>query len=190
MVSNRSLISKSSSPSNNPLPTVQNVPIEIGITVAFMFYKFFCSQAWSRYLGLFSLSFLVIWSILGVPFVSQSQDKFLRFIFSDRFWVVQIPFVRMVKFKLLVQFPEDIIIIVVIVVVVVFITVHLCIWTSILISRMSHQCSLWQEMSPVGRVCKIHRLHLCRRVRPSQPNESPKHASKLHLRVRLQYWGM
>ena len=34
-------------------------------------------------------------------------EKFVRFIFGDRFWVVQISFVRMIKFKLLAQFLMD-----------------------------------------------------------------------------------
>ena len=52
MVSNRPLISKSSSPFKNPLATVLSVPIKIGITVTFMFNSFFNSQARSRYLSL------------------------------------------------------------------------------------------------------------------------------------------
>ena len=41
MVSTRPLISKSSSPSINPLETVPRAPITIGISVTFMFYSFF-----------------------------------------------------------------------------------------------------------------------------------------------------
>ena len=40
MVSTRPLISKSSSPSTNPLVTVLNAPITIGMTVTFIFYRF------------------------------------------------------------------------------------------------------------------------------------------------------
>ena len=41
MVSTRPLISKSPSPFNNPLVTVPRVPVTIGITVTFMFHRFF-----------------------------------------------------------------------------------------------------------------------------------------------------
>ena len=76
MISTRSLISKSSSPFNNPLVTVPRAPITIGINVTFMFHIFFNSLARSRYLYFFSLSFnFTLWSagtakstILQVPF--------------------------------------------------------------------------------------------------------------------------
>ena len=41
MISTHLLISKSSSPFNNPLVTVSKGPITIGITVTFMFHSFF-----------------------------------------------------------------------------------------------------------------------------------------------------
>ena len=47
-------ISKSSSPSTNPLVTVPSVPITIGITVTFMFHSFFSSLVRSMYLSFFS----------------------------------------------------------------------------------------------------------------------------------------
>ena len=63
MVSTRSPTSKSSTPFNNPLVTVQNVPITIGIIVAFIFHSFFNSLARSRYLCFFSHSFsFILWS--------------------------------------------------------------------------------------------------------------------------------
>ena len=34
-------------------------------------------------------------------------EELVRLVLPDRFWVVHIPFVRMVKFKLLAQFPVD-----------------------------------------------------------------------------------
>ena len=40
MISIRPLISKSSSPCNNPLITVPSEPITIGITVTFIFHSF------------------------------------------------------------------------------------------------------------------------------------------------------
>ena len=63
MVSTRPPTSKSSSPFSNPLVTVPNVLITIGIIVTFMFHSFFNSLARSRYLSLFSHSFSFIpWS--------------------------------------------------------------------------------------------------------------------------------
>ena len=49
MVSTRPPTSKSSSPFYNPLVTVQNSPITIGIVVTWMFHSFFYSLARSRY---------------------------------------------------------------------------------------------------------------------------------------------
>ena len=57
IVSARPLISKSFNPRTNPLMTVSNAPIKIGITVTFMLHCFFSSLARSRFLYLFSLSF-------------------------------------------------------------------------------------------------------------------------------------
>ena len=55
--------SKSSSPFNNPLVTVPNTPITIGIIVTCMFHRFFNSLAMSRYLSFFSHSFsFILWS--------------------------------------------------------------------------------------------------------------------------------
>ena len=63
MVSTRPPTSKSSSPFSNPLVTVPNAPITIGIIVTCMFRSFFNSLARSRYLSLFSHSFsFILWS--------------------------------------------------------------------------------------------------------------------------------
>ena len=63
IVSTRPLTSKSSRPINNPLVTVPNAPITIGTIVTFMFHSFFNSQARSKYLSFFSLSFsFILWS--------------------------------------------------------------------------------------------------------------------------------
>ena len=63
MVSTRLLTSKSSSPFSNPLVTVPNAPIIIGIIVTWMFHSFFSSLARSRYLSFFSYSFsFILWS--------------------------------------------------------------------------------------------------------------------------------
>ena len=63
MVSTRPPTSKSSSPFSNPLVTVPNAPITIGIIVTCMFYSFFNSLSRSRYLSFFSHSFsFILWS--------------------------------------------------------------------------------------------------------------------------------
>ena len=63
MVSTRPLTSKSSSPFSNPLVTVPNTPITIGIIFTCMFHSFFNSLARSRYLSFFSHSFsFTLWS--------------------------------------------------------------------------------------------------------------------------------
>ena len=97
MVSTRPSNSMSSSLLNNPLVTVPNAPVTIGIIVTFMFHSFFNSRARSRYLSFFTHSFsFILWSAgVYVCYVC------LCVIFSDRCWVVHIPFVCMVKFKLL-----------------------------------------------------------------------------------------
>ena len=98
IVSTRPLISKSSSPYSNHLVTVPREPITIGITATFMFNSFFNSQAWSRYLSLFSLSFnFTLWSTKTAKSTISLFLYFLSFFFC-RFWVVHIPFVRIVKF--------------------------------------------------------------------------------------------
>ena len=57
------LTSKSPSPFSNPLVTVPNAPITIGIIVTCMFHCFFYSLARSRYLSFFSHSFsFILWS--------------------------------------------------------------------------------------------------------------------------------
>ena len=60
MVSTRPPTSKSSSPFSNPLVTVPNAPITIGIIVTCRFHSFFNSLARSRYLSFFSHSFSFI----------------------------------------------------------------------------------------------------------------------------------
>ena len=134
MVSTRPLISKSSSPSINPLVDLPSAPVTIGITVTLIFHSFFSSLAKSRYLSLFLLSFSftlwssgmaksIIWQFcfffvnyhsvwssgqdLGIHLYLKIPEKFVCLILHDRFWVVHIPFVHMVKFKLFAQFPVD-----------------------------------------------------------------------------------
>ena len=63
MVSTRLPTSNSSSPFSEPLVTVPNAPITIGIIVTCMFHSFFSYRARSRYLSLFSHSFsFILWS--------------------------------------------------------------------------------------------------------------------------------
>ena len=63
MVSTRPPTSKSSSPLRNPLVTVPNAPIAVGIIVTCMFHSFFYSLAGSRYLSFFSYPFsFILWS--------------------------------------------------------------------------------------------------------------------------------
>ena len=63
MVSTRPPTSKSSSPFSNPLVTVLNAPITVGIIITFMFNSFFNSLSRSRYLSFFSHSFsFILWS--------------------------------------------------------------------------------------------------------------------------------
>ena len=63
MVSTRPPTSKSSSPFSNPLVTVPNAPITIGIIVTCIFHSFFSSLPRSRYISFFSHSFsFILWS--------------------------------------------------------------------------------------------------------------------------------
>ena len=96
IVSTRPPISKTSRPFNNPLVTVPNAPITVGTIVTFMFHSFFNSQARSRYLSFFSLSFrFILWSagttkltILQILFflliiyevLSSGRDQVIRLI--------------------------------------------------------------------------------------------------------------
>ena len=65
MVSTRPPTSKSSRPFNNPLVTVPNAPITIGIIVTFMFHRFFQFSSKIKILiSLFSLFFLFLLSLL------------------------------------------------------------------------------------------------------------------------------
>ena len=128
MVSTRPLHSKSSSPFSNPFVNVLKAPVTFGIIVAFMSHSFFNFVARSRY-----LSFLIPWS--GVQQNPQfckfsffivdyykvwcsGQDyvihlyvrvlyEFVCVILQERYCIVNIPFVRMVKFKFLVHLPVN-----------------------------------------------------------------------------------
>ena len=111
IVSTCLLISKSSSLFSSPLEIVPSAPIIIGMTVTFMFHSFFLLHLQGRYLSLFSLLFnFTLWSVGSLFYfcwLSLSQvvwlylkisEKFVRVILQDRFRVVHIPDVSMVKF--------------------------------------------------------------------------------------------
>ncbi len=88
--------SKSSSLFSNPLVTVPNAPITIGIIVTYMFHSFFSSLARSRYLSFFTHSFcFILWSagtakstILQVLFFWESI-----FIYCGLFFLILVVFV-------------------------------------------------------------------------------------------------
>ena len=121
--------------SARPLVTVARVPITIGIIVTFTFDSFFHSIARSKCLSFFSPFLLTLFCgqprqqntqlsefslfLLLLLIITKSgrnleirlylsiQGEFVRLILQDRFWIVHIPFVRVVKFKFLAQFPGD-----------------------------------------------------------------------------------
>ena len=73
MVSTRPSTSKSSSPFSNPLVTVPNAPITIGIIVTCMFHNFFDSLARSRYLSFFFIIIIdIIIIIYSLEFFSSA----------------------------------------------------------------------------------------------------------------------
>ena len=84
MVSTRPPTSKSSSPFSNPLVTVPNAPITIGIIVICMFHSFFNSLARSRYLSFFSHSFSFIMWDSKVDYFASSL--FCWLLLSLVFW--------------------------------------------------------------------------------------------------------
>ena len=81
MVSTRPPTSKSSSSFSNPLVTVPNAPITIGIIVTCMFHSFFNSLARSRYLSFFSHFFsFILWS------AGTAKSTLLQVLFSFFFF--------------------------------------------------------------------------------------------------------
>ena len=82
MVSIRPPTSKSPSSFSNPLVTVPNAPITIGIIVTYIFYSFFNSLARSRYLFFFSHSFsFILWS------AGSAKSTILQVLFSFFFFL-------------------------------------------------------------------------------------------------------
>ena len=127
------VISKSFSPCTNPLVNVPRAPITIGIIVTFMFHSFFQfpskidvlislftffqfnsvvrreSQVHNSVSSLFFVvDYHKIWSSgrdLVIRLYLKIPEEFVCFPLKDRFWVVDIPYVHMVKLQLLAQFP-------------------------------------------------------------------------------------
>ena len=88
MVSTRPPTSKSSSPFSNPLVTVSNAPITIGIIVTFMCHSFFHSLARSKYLSFFSHFFsFILWSA-GTAKSTILQVLFFFFFFFFSFLLI------------------------------------------------------------------------------------------------------
>ena len=80
MVSTRLPTSKSSIPFSNPLVTVPNAPITIGIIVTCMFHSFFNSLARSRYLSFFSHSSFYYYYTGQQFFTFWMMSRFLQVI--------------------------------------------------------------------------------------------------------------
>ena len=134
IVSIRPLISNSFSPILKPFGTVPSVPVTISITVTLMFHNFLTSLSKPKYFSLsliftlwssgtakstirpvsLLLSFILLittWSgllvgIRGSVCFLKSQ-KILCLILQNLFEFVHVPFVSMIKFQFLAQFPVD-----------------------------------------------------------------------------------
>ena len=125
IVSTCLLILKSSCPCTNPVVTVSSAPITIGFTVTFMFHIFFSSLAYLTFCFLSVLScgqlelvkstilffVTIMWSSrlaeIRWSIYLKNPAKFVRLILQYGFWVVIIPYVRLVKLKLLARFLVD-----------------------------------------------------------------------------------
>ena len=134
IVSTRPLISKSSSPCTNPLVTVPkstnynwynrhfNVPpcfpflgkVEVLISL-FAFFQFYFvvsrdDKVHNSASSLFLVDYYEGWSSdrdLVIRLYLKIGEEFVCLILQDRFWVVHVPFIRMVKFQFLAQFQID-----------------------------------------------------------------------------------
>ena len=109
MISTHPLISKSSSSCANPLVTVTKASITIGVTASFMCLSLFqFTSKVENSTSFFSLFFFFFfWLLQGLVVWPRLSDPFVHLILQYIFWVVHIPFDRMVKFQFLVQFPVD-----------------------------------------------------------------------------------
>ena len=77
IVSTRPLIFKSPKTFTNHLGNVPKAPATVGITVTFMFHRFFNSLARSRYLSFFSFSFNFSLSSVGTAKSTILEDLFV-----------------------------------------------------------------------------------------------------------------
>ena len=134
MVSTRPVISKSSSLCTNPLMTVPRAATTIGITVTFMFHSFFLfpckidvfillfavfqfysvvssdSKANNSVIFFFLVDYYKVWSSgwdQVIRLYLKIPETHVHLILQDKFLVIHIPFVRMVKLKFLAQFQVD-----------------------------------------------------------------------------------
>ena len=133
MVSILSLISNSSRPLSKPLRNVLSAPTTVGITVTIIFHSFLSSLAKSKYLFIFSLSFIFyLWpdgrqnpqnskvfffliktmsgllaGIRRFVCISRSQRMLCVSFSRTDFGFVHIPLGSMVKFQFLSQLPVN-----------------------------------------------------------------------------------
>ena len=106
---------------SNPLVSIPRVKTVIGIPITLMarlfvqlfaFFHFHTRIVKSAIWLVVFISWwltlgLVFWPGLGDPFISQSPREFYAFHFLERFLFSHKPFVGMMKFQFLVQFPVD-----------------------------------------------------------------------------------
>ena len=91
MVSTHLPLSNSSSPFNNPLVTVPNAPITIGIIVTFIFHSFFNFLARSRYLSFFIVVAVVVVAVVVTVNLSVYshciflKHKYISDLISDKY---------------------------------------------------------------------------------------------------------
>ena len=103
-------ISKFFNPFFNPLATVPSAPITIGISVIRMFHSISSSLARSNnFLSFYFLLFSLYCQPNGKIYLNTHgfffiPDNCMLLILQDRFWVVHIPFLCRVKFKLVALF--------------------------------------------------------------------------------------
>ena len=90
--------------------TILKVQIFIFLFAFFQFYTVVCRDSKFSFLFCLLSLGLVVWSRLGdlvIRLYLKLPEKIMRLIFQNRFCVVRIPFIRMVKFQFLAQFPVD-----------------------------------------------------------------------------------
>ena len=70
---------------SKPLWTVPRTPISISITIIFIFHCIFSSLERSKYLSIFSLSFIFAWGSSRTAKFTRWQSFFLVLLFGPRF---------------------------------------------------------------------------------------------------------